>query len=223
LNDGRRDKMFTLIKREIEDAIVFFLITAIFIAMQVSVLVYAIGTGWESNKMIGVPSIMYGSIGSLPFNFLFIVAAALGAWQMKVDRNKRISGFLVTRATTRREILGAKMITGFLWILLVVLPIVVTDAVLLKVFPKAALPDSGVVIKMFATVILCILTCYSFGMLIGWRVEKLLPALGVLFVTPILVSLIAVKGFGLQAGVILSLFTAAAIVRMWHKFMTTAL
>ena len=215
--------MFTLIKREIEDAIVFFLITAIFMAILVSILVYKVAIGGEGNQVIGVPSVMYKTFGTFPFIFLPLIAAALGAVQMASDKNKNISSFLATLATTRRRILAAKIITGVLWILLVILPVAAVDAVLLKAFPAAAIPDVGFLRNMFITIFLCGLACYSFGLQIGWREKKLLPALGVIFVTPVLVSLIVIKGVGFETMVILLLFTIAAMIRTWQKFMSTSL
>lgn len=215
--------MFALIKREIEDSIVFFLITAIFMTMLVSRLIYRVAIGWGSNQVMGVPSVMYETFGTFPFIFLPLIAAALGASQMNLDRDKKISSFLATLATTRQQILSAKIITGILWILLIILPIAAADAVLLKVFPKAAIPDADFLRNVFITVFLCSLTCYAFGLQIGWRSRKLWPALGVIFVTPILVSLLVIKGIGFETMIILSLFTTAAMVRTWQKFMSTSL
>ncbi len=213
--------MFALIKREIEDNIVFFLITAIFMTMLVSRLVYRVAIGLGGSQAFSVPSSMYKIFGFFPITFL--IATAFGASQMNLDRDKKISGFLATLATTRRRILSAKIITGVLWILLVVLPIAVADAVLLKVFPKAVIPDADFLRNVFITVFLCSLTCYAFGLQIGWRSGKLWPALGVIFVTPILVSLLVIKGIGFETMIILSLFITAAMVRTWQKFMSTSL
>ena len=215
--------MLTLIKREIEDAIIYFLITAVFITILVSMLGYKAATGWDSDQVVGVPSIMYKTFLGFPFIFLPLVAASLGASQMNLDRNKKVSALLATLATTRRRILSAKIMTGVLWILLAVLPVAAADAVLLKVFPMVAVPDIVFLRNVFITMFFCNSACYAFGLQIGWGAKKLLPALGVIFVTPVLVSLIAIKGFGFETMVILSLFTVAAMVRKWQKFMSTPL
>ncbi len=213
--------MLALIKREIIDSAVFFLITAIFVFALSSSLAYRVAMGFENNQAFGVPSLMY------EFFFVFIYLAlfptAFGAVQMNLDKNKNTSSFLATLATTRRRILLAKIITGLLWILLVFVPFAVTDAVLLKVFPRAALPDAGFLIRIFVTFFICALACYSFGLFIGCRAGKLIPALGVIMVTPILVSLIAIKGFSAQTMIIFILFTVAATIRAWQKFMSSSL
>jgi len=214
--------MLALIKREIADAAVFFLITAIFVLILTGMLVYRVAIGWGSDQILGVPSTMYKIFGNF-FPFIFLIAAVLGALQMYLDRDKKISSYLSTLATTRRQILSAKIITGVLWILLVILPIAATDAVLLKVFPMVAVPDAGFLIRIFVTIFLCGLACYSFGLLVGWHSGKSLPALGIILVTPILVSLIVIKGFGLQTIIFFLLFISAAIIRTWQKFMSLSL
>ena len=214
--------MLALIKREIVDTSVFYLIAAIFMLILTGMLIYRVAMGWGCNQIIGVPSIMYKTVSS-PFIFLPLIAAALGASQMNLDKDKKISSFLATLATTRQQILTAKITTGVLWILLIILPIAATEAVLLKVFPMAAIPDAGFLIRVFVTIFLCGLACYSFGLLIGWCSGKLVPALGIILVAPILVSLIVIKGFGLQTMIFFVLFISAAIIRTWQKFMSTPL
>lgn len=214
--------MLALIKREIADAAVFFLMTAIFMLLLTGMVVYRVAI-WGSNQVMGVPLVMYTTFGTFPFTFLPLIAAALGASQMNLDRDKKISSFLATLATTRQQILSAKIITGILWILLVIFPIAAVDAVLLKVFPMVMVPDAGFLVRLFVTIFLFGLACYSFGLLVGWHSGKLLPALGIILVTPILVSLIAIKGFGLQTIIFFLLFTIAAMVRVWQKFMSTSL
>ncbi len=215
--------MLTLIKREIVDTAVFYLITAIFMLILAGTLVYRVVIVWPSDQVVGVPSVMYKTFGTFPFIFLPLIAAALGASQMNSDRDKKISSFLATLATTRRQMLSAKIITGVLWILLIILPIAAADAILLKLFPMIAVPDAGFLVRLFVTVFLCGLACYSFGLLIGWRSGKLVPALGIILVTPILVSLIVIKGFGLQTMIFFALFIFAAISRTWQKFMSSSL
>ena len=51
--------MFALIKREIADTIVFFVITAISTIILVSFLVYSVAVMPGSDHAFGVPSIMY--------------------------------------------------------------------------------------------------------------------------------------------------------------------
>lgn len=218
--------MLALIKREISDAAVFFLVTAIFVFILVVTMVYNIRIwkdgGVPSVTVVGVPPVMYGTLGPI-FFLLPLVGAVLGYRQMYLDRDKKISSFLATLATTRGQILSAKIITGVLWILLVLLPIAVADAVLLKVFPMVLVPDAGFLVRMFVTIFLCGLSCYCFGLQVGWRSGKVLPALGILLVVPVLISLVAIKGFGMVTMVIFLLFVSASMIRIRQKFMSLSL
>ena len=215
--------MLTLIKREIGDSIVFFILTVLGVFLSVSHLVYNFMKFNETIQLIGVPLTMYKIFGSFPFTFLPLIACAFGALQMYLDKSKGVSSFLATLATNRRQILAAKMITGVLWLLLMIVPFAVTDVVLLKMFPRAALPDAGFLADVFVTVFLCCLSCYIFGLMVGWYSGKLLPALSVILVTVMLFSLIAIKGISFQTNAIFVLFITAALVRTWQKFMSTAL
>lgn len=214
--------MIALIKREIRDLAVYFLLGAILMFILTGVLVYNVAVGLENNRDMGIPSVMYEML-ILPFILLPLIAAAFGASQMNFDRDKKISSFLAALATTRQQILSAKIITGILWILLVLLPIAVADVVLLKVFPRVAVSDGGFLVRLLVNIFLCGLACYSFGLLIGWRSGKLVPALGVIGVTAILVSLMVIKGFGLQTSILFLLFISAAITRTWQNFMSLSL
>ena len=144
--------MVTLIKREIRDAIVFFLLAGIFVSIMLSITIYKVSIRPHWN-MAGFPNIMYGSF--VFFLFVPLVAAAFGASQMKLDRDKKISSFLNALATTRRQILSAKIITGFLWILLLFVPIGTVDIILLKVFPPAYVPMGGFLVRVFVTFFVC--------------------------------------------------------------------
>ena len=68
--------MFALIKREIKDAMLYFAIAAIFVAVRVAALAYQGATGWGGGQGFGGPSAIYRSFGW--FLFAPLVAAALG-------------------------------------------------------------------------------------------------------------------------------------------------
>jgi len=216
--------MFTLIRREIEDTIVVFLVAVIFAAITVSMLIFNACDphGSFSNSPVGVPSIMYESLVLVPFVFLPWLAAGFGAAQMHLDKNKKISAFLATLGTTRGRIFAARVITGFLLVSVIILPVAAADVVLLKVFARAALPDMGFLRDIFIVAFLCGLACYGFGLQIGWCSNKVVPALGVLFSGAVLLSLVFIKGFGIESMVILSLFAVAAMVRAGQKFMSAS-
>ncbi len=213
--------MLTLIKREIEDRMIFFIITAIAVTIIAGAIVYELTTEVSNKPPLGIPFIMYKVFGTFPLLFLPLISTVFGAVQMNADKDKKISSFLSTLATTRRQILTAKIITGLLWILVVLLPLAVVDAILLHIFPCVVLVELGFFVNIFVTVFFCSLACYAFGLKIGWKPKKILPVLGVILVTPVLMSVVIIKGFGQETIIIYLLFTVAVMVRVCQKFMST--
>jgi len=211
--------MFTLIKREIEDHLAFFLgaiiATAILIVPLVSAVlnydpphnmpVYAIG--------LLIPVIIVVVIG-LP---------AMGASQMYTDRNRRISAFLSGLPVTRSQILVARIVTGVLAILIVLVPLTITGKVLRSLLLPPIPIYPGLIADMSVTAFLMALACYCLGLQTGWTSSKPTPTLAGLALTFVLIPLIIVKGFGLHTTVILVLFTVASLVCTWQKFKSTAL
>jgi len=94
---------------------------------------------------------------------------------------------------------------------------------LLRLFAPPVPVYSGFIAEIFAGIFLMAFACYCIGLQAGWSSSSLIPALGGLGLTCILVSLILIKGFGLHIIVILILFITASLIRIWHLFTSTSL
>lgn len=221
--------MFALIKREIDDNIPIFAISALIAAIFAGKIIYSVTTRQAhqvsprgiSNTMV-VASILY-----LPI-CLFSISAAMGAAQMYLDKNKKISAFLSTLTTTRRRIFVAKIIAGVFAILLAIVPIALTNAVLLQIYHVAPVSHMymSFFAKLFLFLLLASLTCYAFGLQMGWGANRFRPILGTLGAVILLAvpaSVLIMKGFGLHSAVILLVLTFASLTRTWHTFMSTPL
>jgi len=208
--------MFTLIKREIQDHIVYFIGAAIFSAILVALLIPVMYSDPDERPVfIGL---------SLPVIIALIIGCAgMGVTQMYTDGTRRISAFLSVLPVTRSQILAARIITGILAILMVLLPLTVTAVV----FRRLLLPPipiySGLIFDISVVAFLTGFACYCLGLQTGWTSSKITPTLGALLLTCVLVSLIPVKGFGLHIKAILVLFIVESLIRIWRKFMSTAL
>jgi len=209
--------MFTLIKREIEDHIAYFIGAAVLSAVLIALLISAMYHP-ESGDMpvfIGL---------SIPVIVILIIGfPAMGATQMYTDRTRKISTLLSTLPVSRRQILLARIITGILAILTLLLPLTITMVILFPLFTPPIQMYPGLVWEIFAAVFLMAFACYCLGLLTGWNSSKIIPTLGGLVLISILLPLILVKGFGLHVVVILLLFIIASLVRTWHTFMSTSL
>ncbi len=211
-------KMFTLIKREIEDHIAYFLGAAIlsFTLVLLSV--------WAAYNYKNEPPVY--SVGlSIPIIMILVIGfPAMGVSQMSTDRNRKISAFLSALPVTRSRILVARIITGILAILIALIPLVITAMVLWHLFvPPMPIVNPCPIFDIFITALLIAFACYCFGLLTGWTLSKVTPTLAGLGLIFVLIPLIAVKGFGLHTTVILVLFIIASLIRTWQKFMSTPL
>ena len=82
---------------------------------------------------------------------------------MYLDKNRKISAFLSTLAVSRGRILLAKVITGILVILTLLVPLVVATVVLLRLYTPSVLNFSGMVFEIFVAVFLMAFACYCIG------------------------------------------------------------
>jgi len=218
--------MFALIKREIQDHIVYFLGAAIFSAIFILISISVISQlksfqrrGYDP----GDSEVFRVGIG-VPIIAIFVIGiCGLGVSQMYLDRSRKISAFLSTLAVSRSRILLAKITTGILVILTLLVPLTVTSVVLLRLYVPPILIYPGIVFEIFVAVFLMAFACYCIGLQTGWTSGKVAPTLGGIALACIFIPLILIKGFGLQIVVILVLFIIASLIRIWNTFMTTSL
>ncbi len=209
--------MLALIKREIQDHILYFIAaiisTVVWVAL-LSVAAYNLGD-IESGILaaLSIPTLL----------ILVIVFSAMGVTQMYLDRNRRISAFLSVLPVTRNRILGARIITGILAILIVLLPVTIAAGVLCRLLLPPVLIYAGVIGEIATTVFLLLFACHCLGLLTGWTPSKITPTFGALGLNLILFTLVIIKGFDPQIRLLLVLVIAACLIRTWHKFASTSL
>ena len=210
--------MFALIKREIQDHIVYFIGAAAFSAIFILILISVIHNYDPRN-----PEVFSIGFGVPAVTLVIIGICAMGAAQMYLDKTRKISALLSTLAVSRSRILLARIITGILAILTLLVPLTIAAVTLLRLYVPPVLIYPGMVFEISLTVFLMVFACYCLGLQTGWNSGKIVPTLGGIALTCILVPLILVKGFGLHIVVILVLFIVASLLRTWHTFMTTSL
>jgi len=162
--DSGRQEMFTLIKREIQDHIVYFIgaaaFSAVFIIMSISLIhqydpkelpVFAL--------LLGVPALTIVIFG----------ICAMGATQMYLDKTRKISALLSTLAVSRNRILLARIIAGILAILTLLVPLTIAAVILMRFFtiliPIPIYP--GMVFEISVVVFLMAFACYCTGLQTG--------------------------------------------------------
>jgi ABC-type transport system involved in multi-copper enzyme maturation permease subunit len=204
--------MLTLIMREIEDNRVFFF-GVLLLAVIISVL-FAWQLYYET--MDDGPFILIPVLNTILGALIF---CAMGAGQMYWDRTKKISALLATLAVSRGQIFAARIIAGFLLVLIGLAPLVgiTITAVLTRsiepahdvrlLYPEVAIP-----------VFLLGFACYCIGLQAGWTSNKVMPTLGSLMMSIILITAVLIKGFGWEIYVILVLLIEVCLIRSWRTF-----
>jgi len=211
--------MFTLIKREIEDNLVYFLAAALLSAVYVFVAI----------------SLAKDNLGHEPQTFsiglLFVILPittglvfmAMGASQMTNDKNRKVSAFLSTLPVTRTQILLARVITGVLAILVLLLPVFITAALLMKTFVSPYVFPHHYLMEIFSTIFLMAFASYCMGLQIGLSSKRAGIVLAIFIFSPLIISLIFIKGFAVNIIILLLLLVIASLERTWQKFVSTAL
>ena len=217
--------MFTLIKREIEDHIVYFMGAAVISGILVVLSIFIV---FEDTLVASGAFVLPSITGPIVVAAIVVMVGlcGMGVSQMYTDRSRRISAFLSTLPVTRGQILAARIIVGILAILTLLLPLAVTAVVLTGLFSPPVPIYSGYpefIFDIFVVTFLMSFACYCIGLQTGWTSSRVTPTLGGMALTSLLVPLILVKGFGLHVVVILLLFIIASLVRTWHRFMSTSL
>jgi ABC-type transport system involved in multi-copper enzyme maturation permease subunit len=209
--------MLTLIRREIRDHIIYFIAAVVFSAILIALLTAATyNSDWDGSAVyVGL---------SVPLLVILVLGfSAMGVTQMYMDRNRRISAFLSALPVTRSRILWARIVTGLLAILIVLVPLAITAIVMGRLTGPPIPISSGYIDDILATVFLMTFACYCLGLLTGWTANKIAPTFGALGLNLVLVSLVFVKGFGPDIKFLLVLVIVACLIRTWHKFMSTSL
>jgi ABC-type transport system involved in multi-copper enzyme maturation permease subunit len=210
--------MLALIKREIQDHLVYFITAIVVSAVLVVVLIEEVFNYDSRNPAVGTTS-----LGVVLGGIVALGICGMGAAQMYLDKTRRISAFISTLAVSRSRILLARIISGILAILIVLVPLAITAIILLRLFMPPIPMCSGMIFEIFTATFLLALGCYCIGLQTGWNSSVLTPSLGGLGLTCIFVPLVVVKGFGPEILVILVLFIVASLLRTWHNFSSTSL
>jgi len=204
--------MWTLIKREIEDNYIFFVITLLITLIFCAIFAWQIYYGNFRDVLVLVTSLW----NVFP---LVLIFCGLGAAQMYWDRTKKISALLATLPVGRGQIFSARVIAGFLLVVTGMFPLAAVTVV--AILTKPLIPGSLVRLifpQAMAPVFLLGFVCYCVGLQAGWTSSKIVPTLGSIVISVILISLIAIKGFGWESYLLLILLISACLARAWHTF-----
>jgi hypothetical protein len=210
--------MLTLIKREIEDNIAYFLgIIAASMLFTFTIIIMAFNKGSEESAVL-LPSLYIPVIF-----FVFIGVCNIGVSQMYLDKTRKISAFLSTLPVSRNQILAARLITGILAILILLAAPFISFQALLDNFEWFQPAYKFIVFEITLTAFLLCLGVYSTGLMLGFNSNKVYSTLGNIVLNVCLITLIIIKGLGIELQIILIVYIASCLIYTWRKFNTTAL
>ena len=148
--------MFALIKREIQDHLVYFIAalasSVVLVALLSTAAFHFERPVWDLFTGLTIPLIV----------ILVMGFSAMGVTQMYLDRNRRISAFLSTLPVTRGRILTAKIVTGLLAILIVLVPVTVAAIALYRLLLPPVPIYGGVISEIATTVFLMLFAWPSY-------------------------------------------------------------
>jgi hypothetical protein len=210
-------KMLILIKREMYDHSVYF--SGAFILSAIIIMIFIPITYNTSGIPLSYP------IGILLTTIVILVIGftGMGISQMYTDKNRGLSAFLSTLPVTRDQIITARIIAGILAILTLIVPLTITTIILYKLLAPPIPIYAGLLLDIFTLILLTALACYCIGLQIGMAMGILLAPFGGLLLSSVLVLIIIIKGFSLQASFILIIFIIASLIRIRQKFLSTSL
>jgi hypothetical protein len=213
--------LLALIKRDVYDNIMYFIGGLIFAVILILIFVTAFTSSKGAGNSNGGEWIV---VIVIPLAVLmFIGFPAMGVTQMYIDKNRKISAFLLTLPTTRGLIFTAKIMTGILAMVTFFLPLILATMILYRIYAPPIPVYEGMIFDISSVVILTAFACYSIGLQTGWTTSRFFPTFGSIALTVIVITLVIIKGCGLHAWIILGAFILASLVRSWQKFSTTAL
>ena len=206
--------MFALIKREIEDNIVSYLIFAILSlggsALMLGVAFYGDLEYPGDRSFLIIPG-LFISIGLLG-------VSTLGSSQMYIDRTRKVSAFLSGLAVTRGRLFAAKITAGAIGILLMIGPIAIAAGITVDKFALPIPITWEVFREVTLVVFLVYLSGYSMGLVVGWAITRFNPGLLAIALTILFLPFVIVKGFGPEAAGWLVLFSGAVLTVSWQRF-----
>ena len=211
-------RIMILVKREVQDHAIHYAL-AVLMGCLASAIIYVLYKMADPvDGPIFAEWMSLFILGQLPC-LMVLDAMSLARVQIAGDRRARVSAFICTLTPTRGQLLVAKWISGLLWIVLAVGPLLVTLALNEK---PSALYLLRVKPLMIGAIVMQA-TGYAMGQQLGFLENKgLVLVVGALFLC-VLASLVIIKGLAMPCYALMAVLTVALSVRSWWAFHHMAL
>jgi hypothetical protein len=207
-----------LIKREIEDCAIPFVVAAI-VSGGTAILTYWEYGPLDPRSSHEIPGNVLGILLST-VSGLALLAVIMGAIQMAGDRMMGISSFLATLAPTRAQIFRAKCLAGLLWIVLALLPLFLVHGYTLMERDL----DASLLRSFMSGSFLLLLTGYGLGLQLG-LMQRTSWALitAVIVLTALFMLLLFILGLSRVSLLLFLLISVLYLARARSQFQTLSL
>jgi hypothetical protein len=206
--------MLTLIRRELYDHISYLILALLISFIIIGMVILMVLWDMPEASFALATFVAVGLLGIFSF---------LGTAQMYSDRANRISALLATLAVTRSRVLAARVLAGAIVIVLSFLPVAIAAVALLHTLVPPLAFYWRMILEVGTTMVLLGFACYCAGLSVGWTGNKVLLLAADLVLFVLIVPVFLVKGFGIEAIVILLLLVGAMLLRTWKSYATVSL
>ena len=207
-----RCALFTLIKRQIVDNAIYFVIALV---MSFVLIIAAISIVLTEDRTDLSP---YAIVLLLAGPILFCAGSYMvGLIQAYADRTSGVTAVLSVLPVIPGRILLAHLVVGMLVILTVLGPLAIGGALLWKFLGPPDWLFHNWLGDVFIGLALTSMACYCLGLYAAGRAETFASSLRGLMLVPILMLLIIIKGFGWPLLAVLLPFLAVSLFRCWKQ------
>jgi len=200
--------LLTLIKRQIHDSTRYFTIAGLTgVILILSITTVALTD--DHNNISFYTGILLVMVPLL----IGTGCCALGLIQVQTDRSSGITEVLSVLPVRHGQVLLAQIIVGICVIMTVLVPLATLGALLWKFSEPPEWLFHDWLTDLFIGLSLTALACYLFGLHVNHRTKTLGSALWSLALTPIMLLLIFIKGFGTPLLIVLVPLTLILLLR----------
>lgn len=210
--------LLILMKREIIDHIAYFVAAVAFSGLITFVMV-SIVLGMAGRELVPVAT----SASVLATLVVVVGLCGLGVSQMHTDHTRKISALLTVLPTTRWQIFVARVATGLLAIMILLIPLAIAGWIVIDLRTAEVPLYDGILGDVLRSIFLVCFACYGIGLYAGWNRRSLTPTLGLLPLVVLIPLLVVIKGFGPEVAAILLVFIAACLAAAWCRFSSSSL
>ena len=224
--------MLTLIRREIDDHLLLYLLMLIFGCSWAALYANFYHTAIYSNAdgpwpLAEVPEPVFRA--HIPFlSLLMFVAFVFQQVQKAFDEKEKISTFLCTSTATRGQLLVSRWLSALTWLSCGLLPMAVVHAFYLsRAMQWSKVHYVEVLLPQLGLIVLVPISCYLLSQFLGLCQRTAASLLIDTVIAAVVITLVAVKGVFppaiQQISIVLAVLSIAAGIGTWSKSKTISL